>query len=317
MAVVSSPPLGASISMGLRAAVGEGWLLPVAWLVAVARFFSTVPAVAVGAALALKGAGLASHLRPLSLAAPLEGAAEVMGSARYLAIVGGLWGVGTFLAVALRALFLAGALPTLGARLAGVDATRRFAPGVVGGFPRQMGTLLLSALLELSAAGYLVALAVAAGQLAGAPGRTLPPFLLAAVGGVAFTTGIAGLLASRVLGDLAAARAAVLGEGPASAFAGAVRRFLERPGGLLLAGLSVAIAATVAGAIVQPASGLLASVAERADGLVVVGPQLMLALVSAMAAAALDVGWLSTAAVLACGELDAAPPATRHGRVSA
>jgi hypothetical protein len=294
--------------MGLRAAAREGWLLPVSAVVSLLRSLTTVPALAVGLALVAKGAGQGARLAPFSPLAPLEGAAAVLSSHRFLFIVGGLWGAGVLLSGALRILFLAGALPTLGARLAGVDPTRRFAPGVLWGFPRQVGTWLLATVLELGAAGYLVAVAVAAGRLVGPPKGGLHSLLLATSGALAIAVGLAGLLGSRVLGDAAAARAAILAESPAVAFAGAVGRLLARPGAFLLGGIWAAFAAAAASALLQPASALLAGVAGQVDGLVMLGPQAMLALLGVAGAAAVDLAWLATVGVLACGELPSRAP---------
>lgn len=305
---MSAPPLGTAVALGLRAAAREAWLLAVSAVVSLLRSLATVPALAVGLALVAEGAGQGARLAPFSPLAPLEGAAAVLSSHRFLFIVGGLWAAGLLLSGALRVLFLSGALPTLGARLAGVDPTRRFAPGVVWGFPRQLGTWLLATAMELGAAGYLVAVAVSAGRLAAAPERSLHPLLLAPSGALALAVGIAGLLGSRVLGDAAAARAAILAESPAEAFAGAVRRLLARPGAFLLGAIWAAFAAAAASALLQPASALLAGVAGRVDGAVMLGPQAMLALLGVAGAAAVDLAWLATVGVLACGE--ARPPPT-------
>jgi hypothetical protein len=303
--------------MGLRAAAREAWLLPVASVVAVVRSLATTPALAVGLALVVEGAGRASRLRPLSLTAPLDGAAAVFVSPRFAMLVGGLWGAGTLLSGLLRVLFLSGALPTLGARLGGHDATRRFAPGVAWGFPRMLGTWLLAGLVDLAAGGYLLAVGVAVVRLATARELAFPPALLAVAGALALSLAVMGLVVGRVLGDVAAARAGILGEGPAVAFAEATRRFLGRPGGLTLAGISVGVAAAAASALLRPATAVLSTLADRVDGWVALGPQLMLGLFAVLAAAAVDVAWLATVGALACADVGGPEARGDEGRLSA
>lgn len=297
---MNSPSLRSAAAMGVRAAAHESWLLPVGGLVAVVRSASAVPAVAAAVALVSAGAERSARLSPSSLTAALEGGAAVLVSPRFHAIVGGLWLAGALLAGILRTCFLAGALPTLGARIAGVDPTRRFAPGVAWGLPRQLATWLLAGAAELAAAGYLLAVLLAAGWIAAHPGQAGSPLLLATVGGAAFSIGLAGLLASRVIGDAAAARTAILGEGPVGALAGATRRLLARPGAFLLGGVAATLAGAVAWGALQPVAGVAAAVREQVDGTVAMGPELMLALLTVLAAAAIDLAWLSTVGTLAC-----------------
>lgn len=298
---MTSPTIATSLRLGLRAAAREGWLLPVAALVALVRSVATLPAVAVAAALVIEGAGAAARLHPFSLVAPLRGAAAVFGSPRFLALVGGLWLAGSVLAGLLRVLLLSGVLPTLGASAAGTDASGRFAPGVAWGFPRQLATWLLSLLADAVVLGYLAVVAVAAARVAGGPGRAVHPVLLAGSAALALVVGLLGLAASRVLGDAAAARAALLDEAAPRAFAGATRRLLARPGTFVLAGLGLAFAGAAVGAVLQPATAAVAALSGRVSGAVLLGPQLMLALLGVLATAAIDLGWLATVSVLACG----------------
>jgi hypothetical protein len=284
--------------MGVRAAAQEGWLLPVSAVVAFIRSAAIVPALAVGIALPLEGAALAMRLRPLSITAPFEGALAVATSVRYVAIIGALALAGGALAGLLRVVFLAGALPTLGARLAGDRSPRCFAPGVAWGLPRQLGTWILGALAEVAAVGYLIAMLLGTLQAGAGSLRMVHPVLFAA------------------LGALAAARAAILGEGPGEAFAGAVRRYLARPGGFTLGGLAFALATVAVGSILQPASAILGQLAERLDVALAVGPQLMLAVLAALAGAAVELGWLGSVSALACAEVDDGRPSTGP-RVSA
>jgi len=294
--------------MGVRAAGKEAWLLPVGAVVALLRSAALVPALAVGLALPLEGAARAMRERPLSFVAPLEGALAVGTSVRYVALVAGLALTGAALSAVLRVLYLAGALPTLGARLAGDASPRAFAAGVAWSLPRQLATALLAALAELAAAGYLLAATTGVLQ-AGAGELSMERRLaLATLGALALAIGVAGLLVTRVLGDAAAARTAILGERPGAAFAGAARGYLARPGAFTFGGLAFAVATIAVGSLLQPATAVLGQVAERLDGALMLGPQLMLALVAALGAAAVDLGWLGTVSALACAEVEASPP---------
>jgi hypothetical protein len=296
--------------MGTRAAAREGWLLPVGALIALLRSLLAMPALAVGAVVVVRAADRAAAHDPRGPLAALEAVAALLTSPRFLALVGGLWLAGTLLAGLLRILFLAGALPTLGARLAGVDATRRFAPGVAWGLPRQVSTWLLAGAAELAAAGYLVVATSMAVRLAASSPAGQLRLALAVVGGAAIAIGFAGLLATRVLGDAAAARTAILGEGAAYAYAGATRRFLVRPGGFLLGGIAVGLAGAAAWGALRPAAGVVAAVHARVIDAVAVGPEMMLALLALLAAAAVDLAWLGTAGALACAE-EAEDPSRR------
>ncbi|HSM93118.1 MAG TPA: hypothetical protein VLT47_09535 [Anaeromyxobacteraceae bacterium] len=299
--------LGTSILAGSRAAAREAWLLPVSALLSVLRTAATAPALAVALVLPVQGAIAGARHRPISLFAPVEGALAVIGSGRYRALVAGLLLAGIALGGLVRVIFLAGALPTLGASLAGADATRRFAPGVVWGLPRQLATWLLAALAELGAAGFLAAGATAAVLVAGEGVRS--PFLAAALGAAVLTVGLGGLVAARVVGDVAAARAAILGEGAARAFSGAARRLLSQPGPFLLGGLAAAFAGAAATSVLGPAEGVLGAVAGHLQGAVLVGPRLILASFATLIAAAVDLAWLGTAAALACaGDASALQP---------
>jgi hypothetical protein len=300
---VTPPPLGTSILAGTGAAAREAWLLPVSALLSFLRTAATVPAFAIAGYLPVEGALRAARRSPLTLTAGIDGALAVLGSGRYQALVGGLLIVGVVTAGLLRVLFLAGALPTLGASLARGDGSRRFAPGVAWGFPRQLATWLLSALADAAAGGFLVA--GTAGALLVICGQGRHPVLAAGLGAAVLSIGLAGVLVARVVGDVAAARCAILGEGAARAFAGATRRLLARPGGFALGGIAAVAAGVAATAALQPAAAALGVVSGRLHGPALLGPQLMLGMFAVLAAAAVDLAWLGTAAALACGDLDA------------
>jgi hypothetical protein len=305
------PPLGRSIAIGIRAAAREPWLVPVSAVLGLLRTATLIPAAAVATVLPLEGAHRAAQLRPFSLTAPLEGALAVVGSHRYALLVGALWLAGAVLSGALRVLFLSGALPTLGARIAGEPHPRRFAAGVAFGFARQLATAALAALAEGAAAGYFLVAFIAVPQVAGSTLATDHPVAVAVAGALFLTMGVGGVLVARVLGDAAAARTAILGERPARAFAGAVRRLGGRPGGFLLGGMAALVAGMAATAFLQPFGAVLASLGDRLDPQLVAGPRLMLGLLAVLASAAVDLGWLSTVGVLACAE--AGPPTAGAG----
>lgn len=313
---MAPPPLRAAVAAGIRASAHEAWLLPVGAVIALVRTLATVPALVVAVAVVVNAAGRAASLHPASPLAPFAGAAVVLASPRFLALVAGLWLAGTLLSGVLRVLFLAGALPTLGARVAAVDATRRFAPGIAWGLPRQVATWLLTSAAELAAGGYLLVSMNAAARLV-ATQRDGGAMVLAASAAAALAIGLALLLATRVLGDAAAARTAILGEGPAEAWAGAVRRFLARPGAFMLGGMAVGLAGAAAWGALQPLVGIVAAVRERVAGPIAVGPELMLALLAALAAAAVDLAWLATIGTLACAEVSEVEPQGQRRRLSA
>ncbi len=298
---MGTPPLGKSIAIGIRAAGNQGGLLSVAVLISLVRSLTALPALAVGAALALEGAATAARHRPLSFTAPMEGAVAVVTSPRFVALVFGLLLAGTLVSGLLRVVFLAGAFPTLAARVARIDATRRFAPGVLWGTPRQLATWLLAGLVELGAAGYLLVAGVAIVRVGGG-GSGVSPIVLAGAAAAALGVGVLGVVVSRVLGDVAAARAAILDEGPAGAYAGAVRRFLDRPGAFVLAGLGVALSGLAIAAALQSLAGGIEVLGGQVHEAILLGPRLMLALLAVFGAAAVDLAWLGTVTVLACAE---------------
>ncbi|HYG67209.1 MAG TPA: hypothetical protein VD838_06095, partial [Anaeromyxobacteraceae bacterium] len=124
---------------------------------------------------------------------------------------------------------------------------------------------------------------------------------LAAAVAFALVVAVVVVLAGQVLADAAVARAALVGEGPARAFAAAAARVGRRPAAFLLAALLFAAIAAAGSVSIQaggsPVLGLVATA-----GPVVLGPQLMLATLSALVAAAVDLWWLGTVAALACAD---------------
>jgi hypothetical protein len=290
------------MGLGLRALGREAWLVAVGAVVAAARRAALWPAWAVLGLVLFQAAARALSASPLDPGAPLGGALAALGSARVLSLVAGLWLAGTLLGAALRVAWLAGALPTLGAAMAGAPPGPRFAAGVAFGFPRVLAAAALALVAEVAAAGFAWALALAALRVtvdAAAEGGS--PLLAGAVA-LALTLAVAVPVAIGAVADAAVARAGVLGEGPATAFAGATRRFLARPGTFVLAALGFGLAGAFVPAAVESMGGVMAGLAASVDPLVILGPNLMAAAAAVFVAAALDLWWLGTASALACAE---------------
>jgi hypothetical protein len=295
------PSLAAAVRLGLRAAVREPWLLAVGLVVALVRRAAVWPAFAVAWAVLTRSALLALSRHPFSPAAPVEGALAVLLAPRFLALVAGLWLAGVAVGAVLRVTYLAGALPTLRAAMAGVDGPR-FAPGVAFGFPRVLGAAALGLVLEVSGGLFGATLALAAARITGHAAADGGSPLLAAAVAFALVLALAVPLALSAVADVAVARAGAGGEGPAHAFAESAARFLARPATFLLAAVVFGTLAAIGPGMVAGAGSVATGFASAVNPVVLVGPQLMLALLAAAVAAAIDLVWLGTAAALACGE---------------
>jgi hypothetical protein len=296
------PSFGAALGLGLSAFRREPWLLAPGLLVALARRALTWPAIVVAWTLVARGALLAFSQRPLDPSAAIGGALAVLGSPRFLGLVGALWLAGVLLGAALRVVWLAGALPTLGGAAAGPVGAPRFAAGVAFGTPRVLGTALLGFLVDLSASLFAFTLALASLWITvHAAGGRGSAALAAAVAG-ALTLAVAVPLALAVVAEAAVARAAVLLEGPGAAFAAAARRFLARPGTFVLAAMIFGVVGAVAPAVVEAFGGVATGFARGAPAVVLLGPNLMLAVAGAAIAAAVDLAWLGTLAAMSCAE---------------
>ncbi len=297
---MSAPSLTSAAVLGGRAALRSGWLAAVGLAVAILRRALAGPAVAVAWALVASGAVLAARERPFSPDAPIAGALAVLGSTRFLSLVAALWLAGALLGAALRVVYLAGVLPTLGGVLAGErDPPPRFAAGAAFGFARVAAASLLAWAVELGGGLFAWGIALAALQVtahASASGGS--PLLAAAVAG-ALTIGIAVALAISVTADAAVARAALRGEGPVRAMAAAGARFLSRPETFLLGGMAFGALAALAAGGVESVGALATGFARSVDPMLLVGPQLMIAAAGVLVAAAVDLWWLGTVAVLA------------------
>ncbi|WP_242340206.1 MULTISPECIES: hypothetical protein [unclassified Anaeromyxobacter] len=296
------PTFGAALGLGLSALRRQAWLLAPGLVVAIARRVLTWPALAVAWALLARGALLALSHRPLDPGAALAGAAATASSPRFLALVGGLWLAGVLCGAALRGVWLAGALPTLAGAAVGEGGTPRFAAGVAYGTPRVLAASLLGLVLDLSAGLFALTLALGALRITlHAAGGNGSAVLALAVAG-ALTLAIAVPLALSVVADAAVARAALRAEGPARAFASAVRRFLARPGTFVLAAMVFGFVASLAPATVEAFGGAATGLVKDAPALLLAGPNLMLAVAAAGVAALVDLAWLGTLAALVCAD---------------
>ncbi len=290
------PTFGAALGLGISALRREAWLLAPGLAVGIARRALTWPALLVGWTLIARGALLALSEHPLDPRAVLEGAVATATSSRFLALVGGLWLAGVLCGAALRVVWLAGALPSLG----GADGAPRFAAGVAYGTPRVLGTAVLGLLLDLAASLFAFTLALGSLRITihAAGGHGSAP--LAAGVAAALTLAIAVPLALSVVADAAVARAALRAEGPGAAFASAARRFLARPGTFVLAAMIFGLLGAVAPAMVEAFGGVATGFAAGTPAIVLLGPNLMLAVAGAAVAAAVDLAWLGTLAALVC-----------------
>jgi hypothetical protein len=301
---VPAPSLAAAAALGGRAVLRNAWLLAPGLAVAGARRASAVPALAVAWVLLAKGAALAAsrHLLPfLAPRAPLEGALAVATSPRFVALVTGLWLSGAALGAALRVAWLAGALPTLGATLAGIDdRVPRFAPGLAWELPRVLAAAALGGVLDLAGGGFGATLGLAVLSV-GTPQQGGGAVVLAAASALALTLAIAVPLALSIVADGAVVRAALRGDGPVRAVAAAGARLLGRPGPLFAGALAFAVTGMAAAAMVRAAGGIATGFALGRPELVL-GPRVMIAAAGALVALAIELWWLATLAVLVCAE---------------
>jgi hypothetical protein len=121
---------------------------------------------------------------------------------------------------------------------------------------------------------------------------------------LALVLAVAVPLALSAVADAAVARAGVMGEGPARAFAAATRRFLARPGTFLLAAMLFALAAGFAPASLEGFGGALTGAFAEAPPALVAAPTLLVGIAAAAVAAAIDLWSLGTVAALSVAESD-------------
>ncbi len=299
------PALGASVRLAAAAFRREAWLAPLGLVVAGARRITGWPALWAAWMLAWRAAASAAAREPGSLLAPLDGVLAMLTSPRFLAVVGGLWVAGALVAAALRLAWIAGAVPALGAAMAGQPrGTGGFVAGVAEGFGRVLPAAVLGLVLELTGTLFSASLVLASALLLGNQGPlgTGAVFGLAAATALALALALAVPLALSTAADALVARAALVREAAAPALAAVVRRFLARPGtflagALLFGAIGIAVQLAVSGF-----GGIATGFARDAPAFLRLGPELMLGALGALLAAAVDLLWLGTLAVLSSGE---------------
>jgi hypothetical protein len=293
------------MALGARATGRSAWLVAPALIIGLFR--TAMGWAAPLFALAMVRAGAEARLaagRPTPGLA-LAGALQALTAPRTVYVLAGLWLAALVGGAALRVVWVAGALPTLGGALArGAPERPRFAEGLAFGFAPLAGTALLGLALELFAQVFawtaaLAALLLALHRLPGPPVLLVVP---AGLGAVALTGGFAFALLAGLAADAALARTALAGERPALAFAEGVRRVLSRPAAYLVTALALAVtAAAVHGgseALAAAETGLVTGVPAA----VAAGLRLLTAVLAAILAALLDLWRLATVAALASAE---------------
>lgn len=299
------PTLGSSLRVAMAAFRREAWLAAFGLLVTGARQVTAWPALWAAWMLAWRAAQSAAARDPGSLFAPLEGAFAMVTSPRFLGVVGGLWLAGALVSGALRLAWIAGAVPTLGAAMAGQPrGTAGFVEGVAEGFGRVLPAGVLGFVLELTGTVFSAALVLASALLLGHQGAPS----LAAVVGLAAATALALVLALAVplalstASDALVARAALLREPAGTALAAVARRLLARPGSFLVGAMLFAAVAIAMQLAVRAFGGIATGFALEVPPLLRLGPELMVGVLASLLAGVVDLVWLGTLAVLSSGE---------------
>lgn len=297
------PTVFQALSRGAAAVSRTGWLAAVGLLVSGLRSALLLPA-QIFAFVMLQLAAASWIARQGGI--PLPGAAArgieaTLSSPRFLSIAAGLWVAAVLLAAALRLAYLAGALPTLGAALAGEVPSGRFAPGFVHGFTALLPTAVVAFVAELltslTVLALLAAIAFSAGSLSSSEGGLIVPLLTAA----ALAGALLLVAAVSAICDAALCRAALRGEATGHAFGRAAIRFGQRPAAFLVIGITAAVLGTVlSGSSDALAAAGTGAAAGRLSPWLAVGPQLMSAAAAALVAAAVELWRFGATAVLAC-----------------
>jgi hypothetical protein len=299
------PTLRSSLGLAALAFRREAWLAALGLLVTGARRVTSWPALWAAWLLVWRAAESAAAREPLSLFAPIEGALAMVASARFLGVVGGLWLAGALVSAALRLAWIAGAVPTLGAAMGGQPrGTAGFVEGVARGFGRVLPAAVLGFLLELTGTLFAATLGLASALLLGNHGASGPAAVLglAAATALALVLALAVPLACSTVSDALVARAALLREPAAAAFAAVSRRFAARPGSFLLGAMVFGFVGLAVQLSVETFGGLSMGFAIGAPALLRLGPDLMIGVLAAFLAGVLDLVWLGTVAVLSSGE---------------
>jgi hypothetical protein len=294
-----APTVAQAFSAGARAALRSAWLAAPALVVALGRTALAWAPLVTALALARGGAAarLAAGAGPRGAVA---GAALALTAPRSFAILAGLFAAGAILAAALRVAWLAGALPVVGAHLAGAPPERRFAAGLAYGSPRLLGTALVAFLVE--ALGQAMALAWVVGTLALSARRLGggAPFLPALLVAGSCAAAVLALVAAPLVADAALARAALAGDSPGQAVWNAALRFARRPAAFLALALALGFVGLAVTASLHAASSAALGFGRGAPAALLVPPQLMTTVLGAAVAAVLELWRVGALAALAC-----------------
>jgi len=292
------------VGRALRASLGavwrERWLAPLGLGVALLRGALLLPAFLFLSAVAARAARHGLAAGGGARGAGAWGLAALT-SPRVLAVAAGLWLAGWLLWGALRAAWIAGALPVLAARLSGAPDR----PGLPSGAAWRFGPVAVAAaagaLLDLAGQGLVAATALGAWALLPRAQGSLHPGAVATVVAGAATAAAFLALALSVLGDAAVARAAASGEGPGAALSGALSRVLARPAAFVATALGVALAGALAVSSLEGTAGMALGLVRRAPGFLLAVPEGLVHLAGALVAAAVELWRLAALAVLALG----------------
>jgi hypothetical protein len=299
---VNRSTVGQALGAGFRAAAGEAWMAVVGMAVTLTRGLLTAPAMAFVGAISWLTV-VASLQRGGGVDEAVLSLAHIGSSTRARSILIGLWLSGMLLWGALRVAWVAGAMPLLAWRLAGSRGEQpTFASGAAWRFHRVLPVAAAALLLGLGGQAMIVAgvLAVAGigvpAQGSGSPG------VVAFVAAGALSAAVILATSLSVLGDVAVARAALGGERPLQALAGAVRSFLARPAALLVAVLAVWLASALAAGSVQGFLGAFAGSVRSGPRALLLFPEMALAVFAALVASAAELWRLAAVGVLALGD---------------
>jgi hypothetical protein len=312
-----TPSLGSSVRLSLAALRREAWLAALGLLVTLARRAVPLPALGAGGALLLR-AGISAARAAGSPAAALDGVLAMAASPRFLGIVGGLWLAGAVASGALRAAWVAGALPVLAGAMGGAPrGSAAFVEGFARGFVRVVPAAVLGLVLRVSGLLFGAALVggtlLVASRLQGSEGAAA----LAGAGALALTLAVAVPLGLATASDALVVRAALTRERLAESLAGVARRMASRPGAFLLGALLFGAAAAAVAIAIQAAGGLATGFTGNAPASLLLGPELMIAAAAALGAAVVDLAWLGTLAALGAGRAAPTGPGSAGRRASA
>ena len=298
-----TPTLGPAASLALRALWREGWLLAPGLLVTALRRARGWPALAFAWGIAVEAALRSPQAAPLDPLAPAAGVVAAFTAPRVLAVSGGLWLAGAVAGALLRVAWLSGALPALGGALSGgAGGAARFAAGMAYGFPRVLAAAMLGLVAE--ARGPALRHRARARRPAdhrGGRGRRRPaarsrrrsrwrsPWRWR-------SRWRSRPLATRRWRARRCARRGRRGPSPGPP-GGSWPAPAPSCSGALVFGLLGALAPVS----VEVLGSALTGFAAGAPAAVMLGPTLLLSVLAVLVAAALDLAWLGTVSVLACG----------------